>query len=110
MDLAAEGRLLWKIAPEDGWAFDGSPVADGGGVYVAMRRIDIRPRAYAACFDAQTGRLRWRRFVASAETPARGMMYQATHNLLTLAGDSIYFNTNLGAVAAINTDDGRCNG
>ena len=25
LDLAAEGRLLWKIAPEEGWAFDGSP-------------------------------------------------------------------------------------
>jgi hypothetical protein len=107
LDLAAEGRLLWKIIPEDGWAFDGSPVADNAGVYVAMRRIDIRPRAYAACFDAQSGRLRWRQFVASAETPARGIMYQVTHDLLTLAGDSIYFNTNLGAVAAINIDDGR---
>ena len=107
LDLAAEGRLLWKIAPEEGWAFDGSPLADSAGVYVAMRRIDIRPRAYAACFDAQSGRLRWRQFVASAETPARGMMHQITHNLLTLAGDSIYFNTNLGAVAAINIDDGR---
>jgi outer membrane protein assembly factor BamB len=107
LDLAAEGRLLWKIAPEQGWAFDGSPLADCAGVYVAMRRIDIRPRAYAACFDAQSGRLRWRQFVASAETPARGMMHQVTHDLLTLAGDSIYFNTNLGAVAAINIDDGR---
>jgi outer membrane protein assembly factor BamB len=107
LDLAAEGRLLWKIAPEDGWTFDGTPLADSRGVYVAMRRIDIRPRAYAACFDAQTGRLRWRQFVASAETPARGMLYQTTHDLLTMAGDSIYFNTNLGAVAAINIDDGR---
>ena len=35
------------------------------------------------------------------------MMYQVTHDLLTLAGDSIYFNTNLGAVAAINIDDGQ---
>jgi outer membrane protein assembly factor BamB len=107
LDLAAEGRLLWKITPEEGWAFDGSPVANNTGVYVAMRRIDIRPRAYVACFDPQSGRLRWRQFVASAETPARGMMYQITHDLLTLAGDSIYFNTNLGAVAAINIDDGR---
>ena len=107
LDLAAEGRLLWKITPEEGWAFDGAPVADSAGVYVAMRRFDIRPQAYVACFDAQSGRLRWRQFVVSAETPARGMMYQVTHNLLTLAGDSIHFNTNLGAVAAINIDDGR---
>jgi len=25
LDLAAEGRLLWKITPEEGWAFEGTP-------------------------------------------------------------------------------------
>ncbi len=107
LDLSAEGRLLWKIEPEEGWAFDGSPVADSAGVYVAMRRIDVRPRAAVACFDAQSGRLRWRQFVVSAETPAGGIIFQVTHNLLTLAGERIYFNTNLGAVAAMNNVDGR---
>ncbi len=57
LDLAAEGRLLWKIAPEEGWAFEGAPLADERGVYVAMRRHDIRPQAFVACFDADTGRL-----------------------------------------------------
>jgi outer membrane protein assembly factor BamB len=107
LDLSAEGRLLWKIEPEEGWAFDGSPIADSAGVYVAMRRLDVRPQAYVACFDAQSGRLRWRQFVCSAETPAQGKLFQVTHNLLTLAGERIYFNTNLGAVAALNVDDGR---
>jgi outer membrane protein assembly factor BamB len=107
LDLSAEGRLLWKIESEEGWTFDGTPIVDSSGVYVAMRRIDIRPQAYVACFDVQSGRMRWRRFIVSAETPARGMMSQISHNLLTLAGNSIYFNTNLGAVAAINIDDGR---
>ena len=107
LDLAAEGRLLWKIAPEDGWAFEGAPLADDRGVYVAMRRHDIRPQAYVACFDADTGRLRWRRFVCGDETPARGVLAEQTHNLLTLAGGVLYFNTNLGAVAALRADDGR---
>ena len=31
LDLAAQGRLLWKIAPEEGWAFEGSPLADERG-------------------------------------------------------------------------------
>ena len=107
LDLAAEGRLLWKIAPEEGWAFEGSPVADDRGVYVAMRRHDIRPQAFVACFDADTGRLRWRRFVCGAETPARGVLPEYTHNLLTLSGGTLYYNTNLGAVAALRADDGR---
>ncbi|MBN2578486.1 MAG: PQQ-binding-like beta-propeller repeat protein [Pirellulales bacterium] len=107
LDLKAQGRLLWKVFPEEGWAFDGDPVADGAGVYVAMRRIDIRPQAYVACFDPRSGRLRWRQFVCSAETPARGRIPECADRLLTLAGDSIYFSTNLGAVAALDKEDGR---
>jgi outer membrane protein assembly factor BamB len=107
LDLAAEGRLLWKIAPEEGWAFEGTPLADDRGVYVAMRRQDIRPQAFVACFDADTGRFRWRRFICGAESPARGVLPEQTHNLLTLASDTLYYNTNLGAVAGLRTDDGR---
>ena len=107
LDLAAEGRLLWKIAPEEGWAFEGAPLADDRGVYVAMRRQDIRPQAFVACFDADTGRFRWRRFICGAESPARGVLPEQTHNLLTLASDTLYYNTNLGAVAGLRADDGR---
>jgi outer membrane protein assembly factor BamB len=107
LDLEDQGKLLWKAAPEAGWAFDGAPLCAEGGVYVAMRRSDIRPQAHVACFDAQTGALRWRRFVCAAETPARGMRYESTHNLLTLVRDTLYFNTNLGAVAALAAGDGQ---
>jgi outer membrane protein assembly factor BamB len=107
LDLEAEGKLLWKTVAEEGWAFEGSPVADASGVYVAMRRTDIRPQAHVACFDPRSGRLRWRRFVCSAETPARGIYHQSTHNLLALQGETLYYNTNLGAVAALATAQGR---
>ncbi len=107
LDLAAEGRLLWKIEPEEGWAFEGSPVADAQGVYVAMRRHDIRPQAFVACFDSDTGRLRWRQLICSAQTPAHGSLHECTHNLLTLCGKRLYYNTNLGAVAALRTENGR---
>lgn len=107
LDLTAEGRLLWKAEPDEGWAFEGSPVADDSGVFVAMRRQDIRPRASVACFHPDTGKLCWRRFVCSAETPARGAIGECTHNLLTLGGGTLYYNTNLGAVAAIRADDGQ---
>ena len=72
-----------------------------------MRRQDVRPQAFVACFDPDTGRLRWRRFICGAETPARGVFYESSHNLLTLGGGTLYYNTNLGAVAAVGTDDGR---
>ncbi len=106
LDLAAEGRLMWKVTSEEGWAFEGSPVVDGAKVYVAMRSGGV-PEAHVACLDAQTGRRLWRVFVCGAETPVRGMFPQNTHGLLTLDRQTLYYNTNLGAVAAISARDAR---
>lgn len=107
LDLAGQGKLAWKVAPEPGWAFEGSPVADAASVYVAMRRSEVQPQAYVASFDAQSGQLRWRQFVCAADTPARGAIAEITYNLVTLHRNTLYLNTNLGAVAALNTSDGR---
>ncbi len=108
LDLNAEGRLLWKIAPDDEkWAFEGAPLVDGTDVYVAMRKSDVRPQAHVACFDGETGRRRWRTMISSAETPAGGNAEELTHNLLTLEQGVLYANTNLGAVAAISARDGH---
>jgi hypothetical protein len=108
LDLAAEGRLVWKLLPEaDRWSFEGPPVVDGPNVYVAMRRSDVRPQAYVACLDAETGQQRWRTLVCSAETPGGGQNDEITHNLLTLNEGVLYLNTNLGAVAALEAHDGR---
>jgi outer membrane protein assembly factor BamB len=108
LDVEAQGRLMWRIDPPE-WelSFEGSPVTDGARVYVAMRRSDIQPQAHVACFEASSGRLLWRQFVCAAETPARGMLHESTHNLLTLHRDTLYVNTNLGAVAALSARDGR---
>ncbi len=107
LDLQSQGRLLWKATPEDGWAYEGAPLVRGDDVYVTMRRSDIRPQAYVACLDARSGARRWLQFVCAAETPSRGIFAERTNGLLTLAGDMLYFNTNLGAVAAVSTTDGR---
>jgi len=106
LDLASQGRLAWKMAPEPGWAFEGSPVADAASAYVAMRRDEIQPQIHVACHAADTGRLRWRRFICASDTPARGALPEMTHNLLTLHGDTIFLNTNLGAVAAVDVGRG----
>jgi len=109
LDLRAEGKLLWTVPADEGWAFDGAPVVAGARFFVAMRRNDIRPQAYVACFDTTTARMRWQRFVCAAETPARGTLAEYTHTLLTLTGGTIYVNTNLGAVASLAIEDGRIN-
>jgi outer membrane protein assembly factor BamB len=107
LDLAAQGRLLWKTSPPPGWAFEGAPLADASNVYVAMRRSEVQPHSYVACFDAEDGQLRWRQFVCGADTPSRGSIPEITYNLLTLHRDTLYVNTNLGGVAALNTRDGQ---
>jgi outer membrane protein assembly factor BamB len=108
LDLAAQGRVQWKAQPEDDkWAFEGTPLADGDNVYVAMRRSDVRPQGHVACFDAQTGEMRWRRFVCAAETPAHGQVDECTHNLLTLHRGTLYYNTNLGGIAALDAGTGH---
>jgi outer membrane protein assembly factor BamB len=108
LDLAAEGKLLWRAAPpEERWAFEGSPLCDGQRVFVGMRRSDVRPQAHVACLDVRTGQYLWRRLVCSAETLAQGQMDEITHNLLTLHEGTLYYNTNLGAVAAVDARSGH---
>ena len=63
-----------------------------------MRKSDVRPQAHVACFDAETGRRRWRTMICAAETPGGGQTDEITHNLLTLEQGTLYYNTNLGAV------------
>ncbi|MCG8584412.1 MAG: PQQ-binding-like beta-propeller repeat protein [Pirellulales bacterium] len=117
LDLTAEGRLIWKLPraadaaefEKARWAFEGPPVSDGRRVYVGMRRSGVRPEAHVACFDAQTGRMIWRRFICSAETPARGQEDECTHLLLTLERGRLFCNTNLGAIASLETSDGKIN-
>ena len=99
--------MLWGRASEDGWAFEGAPVADAENVYIAMRHSEAQPQLHVGCFDAQSGELRWRQFVCAAETPARGMTTEVTGHLLSLQRDTLYYNTNMGVVAALTTGAGR---
>jgi hypothetical protein len=71
-----------------------------------MRRSEIAPHAYVACFDATTGGQLWRTEIGAADTPAAVRGGEITHNLLTLVGDRTYFNSNLGLVAALDAESG----
>jgi outer membrane protein assembly factor BamB len=106
LDLASQGRVVWEAKAADEWSFEGPPVTDGQRVYVALRRRGAAARTNVACYDAESGRPLWQRFVCGAETPARGQVDEVTHNLLTLHQDTLYYNTNLGAVAALSVQDG----
>lgn len=109
LSLKTEGTLLWSAHPPEGdrWAFEGPPIADDDFVYVGLRKGGVRPQSHLACYDAETGTMQWRRMICSAETPGQGSFDEITHNLPTLVGDVIYYNTNLGAVAAVSKHDGE---
>jgi hypothetical protein len=107
IDLRRDGLLCFRSPrQEPGWSFDGTPVTDGQSVFLAMRQSEVTPHAYVACFDSATGNERWRTSIGSADTPGGGSGGEITHNLLTLVGDRVYLNTNLGLVAALNSENG----
>jgi outer membrane protein assembly factor BamB len=107
VNLRREGVLAFRARPEEAsWSFDGAPVSDGRRVYVAMRRSGVMPHAYVACFDAVTSQRLWRTSIGWADTPGAMSGSEVTHNLLTLVGERIYFNTNLGLVAALDAHGG----
>lgn len=111
LDLTREGRLVDgfpRIPSRFEWTFDGVPLIDGTRLYVAMRQVnDVRPRLSVACFEIPGARLLWRQFVSAAQTVGGGEWGEITHSLLTLSGDQLIVNTNLGAVAALRKRDGQ---
>jgi hypothetical protein len=109
LDLAREGLLAFQIRPDGvGWSFDGTSISDGRRLWVAMKKTDVNPHSYVACYDAIAGGdPLWRTYVCSADSPATGYGDEITHNLLSCAGDRIYFNTNLGVVTALDAQSGQ---
>jgi outer membrane protein assembly factor BamB len=111
LDLAdAQGKLLWKIETADiepGWAFEGSPLVSGNRVYVALTRAQPQIETSVACFDTRTRRLLWHRRICSAVGGFAEGRNTVSHRLLTLADDSLFYSTDVGAIAAIDARDGR---
>jgi outer membrane protein assembly factor BamB len=112
LDIESEGRLVVELKLEGPqwdveWSFDGVPVSDGQSLYIALRhRSSVRSENYVACFDAHTARLRWRTLLVGAEPAGSQRPFELTHTLLTLRNRTLYCNTNLGVVAALNVKDG----
>lgn len=133
VDRATEGKLLWKKPPGDvvpsrrpgenpgrNLGFEGTPVADDRNVYVAMTDRREQTSTYVVCLDGETGATRWVRYLGAASADGdngfamgmgMGMGGNAFpndfgHRLLTLEGPTIYYQTNLGAVVALDAETG----
>ena len=130
LDWSGQGKMLWlqraselvlPNRPADrinrSVNFEGTPVADEHSVYVAVTDRREQTATYVACFDAETGARRWVRYLGAASSEmdnfvAMGMGFAAPaasdfgHRLLSLDGPYLYYQTNLGAVVAIEADSG----
>ncbi|WP_435016666.1 PQQ-binding-like beta-propeller repeat protein [Tundrisphaera sp. TA3] len=121
LDRGADGKRLWKKdaseinltprklenEPGSNVVFEGTPVADARNVYVALTERSVNTNAHVACLDADTGNVRWIRWIcrSSAGTDPNGRP-EVGLRLLTHDGSTLYFQTNLGAVAALDPETG----
>ena len=84
-------------------------MADARNVYVAITdRIEMTA-TYVVCLDAESGTTKWVRHVCEANANVDlflGGSLEVGHRLLTLDGPTVYYQTNLGAVAAIDAETG----
>ncbi len=133
LDWNTQGKLLWECksssitlpnqpAERHGSSktvsFEGTPVADAHHVYVAVTDRREQTATYIACFDADTGASRWIRYLGTASPDVNvlfGMMPMQfgvgggsdfNHRLLSLEGSAIYYQTDLGAVVALEAETG----
>ena len=93
-------------------AFEGTPVADERSVYVAMTDWGTEVGSYVACLDAETGRPRWVRHLGVAQAPLdpnNGVpsTTDVGQRLLSLDGPTVFYQTNLGALAALDAETGQ---
>jgi outer membrane protein assembly factor BamB/tetratricopeptide (TPR) repeat protein len=119
-----EGKLLWRHssndlvlpnkrpgAPTGRVAYEGSPIVDAHGVYVGVTESGVMTSFYVACLDPDNGMPRWIRYLGEATSQIDQMMGVATGTavggrLLSLDGPTLYYQTNLGAVGALDTETG----
>lgn len=132
IDRAQEGKLLWRRSASSlslpdrrpdaiprFLGFEGAPVADSRNVYVALTEPDALMKLYVACLDAESGTTRWIRYVGSAAGMDGGQPFamngiagmngpsgEVGNRLLSLDGPTLYYQTNMGAVAALDTETG----
>lgn len=108
-DLATQ-KLLFRIEPEGPeWSFEGAPAVAGSAIYVGLRRTDqVQPQAFVAAYDALDGALLWRsERLCSADSLHAARSPQLISGLVAYDEGAVYYNTDLGAIAALDAATGQ---
>jgi len=119
VDRSSDGKRLWMREAADivlpkrpgngsRAVFEGAPVADGRSVYVGLTDRVEMTACYVVCLDADTGATKWVRYVceANANSDPYSSSFEIAHRLLTLDGPTLYYQTNLGALASLDAETG----
>ena len=112
LDLSQEGKLIWKISSrelfrEESWRFEGTPVIVNGRAYFAACRRRPQLELIVACLDASDGRLLWQRPVGGFRSSVEDSFNRVSHLLLTAGGGKVFLSTDVGAIVALDDQDGR---
>lgn len=101
-------KLVFEVVADDAtMIFEGTPVIDRGRAYVVFRKqAEILPQLYVACYDLASSRRLWQQLICSAQSLGEGKHVEYANSLLTLSHNTLYCNTNLGAIAVLATSDG----
>lgn len=111
LDLAAEGRLLFKTSAPGGtdtnspnWSFAGPAMTIGDQHFIALRSTAALPEIAVGCFHGEN--LSW------ATPICRGGDYSDPFDarlVLSYAEDTVFAVTHTGAIASIDATNGRIN-
>lgn len=110
-----QGKLLWKLSSAQlreqdfVWSFEGAPVISGSRLFVVLHRGFPEVQTNVACFSTETGELLWNQKVCLALRNIEEGINYISHLLLTLAEGQLYLATDMGAIAALDSRDGKIN-
>jgi outer membrane protein assembly factor BamB len=108
IDLRTQKILFDRIVPDEpGWQFEAAPLANTEHMFVSARRCDpVSSQVSVRAYRLATGQRAWRTDLARA-APITDARVEISHSPLSLDGDTLYYNSNLGVVAALDAADGR---
>ena len=118
LDLNREGRLLpgFPLRPaKEGNEFEGTPIVIDSELFVVERETtpqNSRVKIHIACYELPATQQssfwlpKWRTEICTADSATGGQAVERTHLLLSHDEGQVFLNTNMGAVAAIDAEDG----
>ncbi|MCH5375036.1 MAG: PQQ-like beta-propeller repeat protein, partial [Planctomycetes bacterium] len=105
-----QGRLVWDLDAtqlDPNLRFEGPPVAKDNRLWVLARRGLAPSELYLLCLSADTGKFLWNRLICSNSARAPEGANLASSLRIVSHESTLVISTELGCVAALNTEDGQ---